>query len=256
MLWTATQWISGSFTVGVARCRATDRTRVPVGQVQCPAQVAAAGLGARGTQTAAVEAMQSQVTVTVLETLCPLGPRQRPPREVCRCQVWPPCRRPGAVSPLCADPLHPQAAERNPSIRHPFTTVSWIRTRIRATILSGEFSFTKRTSKLSNVRTHNHVSFFFPIHNFVCVLLQPYLFRNDWRGTHDQVWAQFLVSLEACWFIAVWHCKHLPKQAVWLLTMSLAVSSSTWINRVLLYFVHFVCRPSVVHTHPFIFFLL
>lgn len=60
--------------------------------------------------------------------------------------------------------------------------------------------------------------FFLQSTMFSVCIPQPHLFRNDWRGTHDQVWAQFLVSLEACWLLAVSRCKNPPKLAVWLFT--------------------------------------
>lgn len=56
--------------------------------------------------------------------------------------------------------------------------------------------FCKALSKLVKNMKLN-ICFYFLLNKLFCLLFQPHLFWNDRRGTHDQVWAQFLVSEEA-----------------------------------------------------------
>lgn len=75
------------------------------------------------------------------------------------------------------------------------------------------------TATVSNIWNLHHVIPLGPQSTMSSIYFpQPHLFRNDWGGAHDQVWTQFLVSLEACWFMAASHCNSPPKLAVWLFT--------------------------------------
>lgn len=68
---------------------------------------------------------------------------------------------------------------------------------------SNDFVWLVETNKQTNVLFSEAGVYFWTCNSrsFCCLLLQSHLLRNDRRGTHDKVWAQFLVSGHSVTFV-------------------------------------------------------